>query len=240
MVLKTHTRRIIQKLRYVFPIVLVIVGMLALAGRVTKVFQQNTLPPTATLSPIPIPHINYTSNNLGVSFTYPIQVGALKFFTREIGNRIYLYDNYSKESFNQPFSGTDADFLNSIAPGAFSVEVFTKDPQQSLADAIKQQFLSGHSVTDCFVNTTRDGQQRADKSVQTAIIDFPHGSNQTWAQREALMAKCPKYVRSLSSVNYFMMDSKHPGKLLFVKIGQYNIPSGEGGLTWDRSITVLQ
>src|SRR5437763_5685653 len=104
MVSKAQTARIIQGLRNIFPIVLVIVGMIALAGRVTKVFQQNTPPPTATLSPKPVPHVNYTSNNLGVSFTYPIQVGALKFFTREIGNRIYLYDNYSKESFNQPFS----------------------------------------------------------------------------------------------------------------------------------------
>src|SRR6266699_2991327 len=241
MTTKNKTRHFTQKGHLVFPIVLLIVCMVALAGGVTKVFQQITPPPTSTLSPKPVPHVTYTSNNLGVRFTYPIQVGGvLKFFTREIGNRIYLYDNYSKESFNQPFPGTDAEFLKSIAPGAFSVEVITKDPQQSLADAIKQQFLTGYSATDCYVNTTRDGHPRGDESIQTAIIDFPHHSNQTREQLVASASKCSKYVRSFDSVNYFMMDPKHPSKLLFVKIGQYNIPSGEGGLTWDRSITVRQ
>src|SRR5258708_12042339 len=144
---KTQKRWIIQRLRHVFRFMFVIVGMLALAGgiSVTKVFQQNTLPPTSTLSQKPVPHISYTSNNLGVRFTYPIQVGGvLKFFTREIGNRIYLYDNYNKESFNQPFSGTDADFLKSIAPVPFSVDVFTTHPQQSLPDPINQQLLTNY------------------------------------------------------------------------------------------------
>ncbi len=193
---KTQKRWIIQRLRHVFPFMFVIVGMLALAGgiSVTKVFQQNTLPPTSTLSQKPVPHISYTSNNLGVRFTYPIQVGGvLKFFTREIGNRIYLYDNYNKESFNQPFSGTDADFLKSIAPGAFSVEVFTKDPQQSLADSIKQQFLSKYPGTDCFVHTTNNGHPRVDESYQTAVIDFPGHSNLTREQLNASVAKCPNY-----------------------------------------------
>jgi len=214
--------------------------MLVLAGRVTKVFQQNTPPPTSTSSQKPVPHVTYTSNNLGVRFTYPIQVGGvLKYFTREIGNRIYLYDNYDKVSFNQPFSGTDADFLKSIAPGAFSVEVFTKDPQQSLADAIKQQFLSKYPGTDCFVHTTSNGQLRLDESQQTAVIDFPHHSTLTHEQLSASVAKCPNYVTAYGA-SYFMMDPKHPGKLLFVTIGQYNIPSGDGGGTWDRTIAVLQ
>ncbi len=237
---KTQKRWIIQRLRHVFPLVLVVVGMFVLAGGVTKVFQQITPPPTSTMSPKPVPHVTYTSNNLGVRFTYPIQVGGvLKFFTREIGNRIYLYDNYNKESFNQPFSGTDADFLKSIAPGALSVEVFTKDPQQSLADAIKQQFLSKYSGTNCFVHTASNGQPRLDALQQTAVIDFPGHSNLTREQLNASVAKCPNYVTAYGA-SYFMMDPKHPGKLLFVTIGQYNILSGVGGLTWDRTITVLQ
>src|SRR6266567_799318 len=198
---KNQTRRITQRLRHVFPLVLVVVSMLVLAGRVTKVFQQNTPPPTSTSSQKPVPHVTYTSNNLGVRFTYPIQVGGvLKYFTREIGNRIYLYDNYDKVSFNQPFSGTDADFLTSIAPGAFSVEVFTKDPQQSLQNAIKQQFLTGYSENDCFVNTTPKGHPKAVESYQTAIIDFPHQPVQSRKQLETLVAKCPKYINSFDSV----------------------------------------
>jgi len=238
MTTKNQTRRIIQRLRYVFPFVLVIVGLLALAGGVTKVFQQNANPSPSTTASTPLPHSTYTSDNLGISFTYATMIsGVQHFFTKEIGDKVYLYYNFNKGSFNQPFPGSDADFLTSIAPGAFFVEVFNKDPQQSLAGAIKQHFLTGYSESNCFVNAARYGHPRQDESFQTAIIDFPHHSNQTRNQLEATAAKCPGYVNSFNGVSYFMMDPKHPNKLLFIRLGQGNIPSGVGP-TWDGTIKV--
>ena len=233
---KTQTRWIIQRLRHIFPFVLIIVVMLVIAGNSTKVFQQFGTPSSPTPTPTPAPSKTFTSDKLGISFSYLTVIsGRQNFFTKEIGDTVYLYYNLST---NQPFVGSDAEFLKTIPGHGYSVEVFTKDPQQALQDAIKQQFLTGHSENDCFVRTTRNGHPREDESFQTAIIDFPHHSNQTHAQLEASVAKCP-YVKSFDDASYFMMDPKHSNKLLYVKLGQDNIPSGVNGSMWDATIKVF-
>lgn len=236
---KTKIQQFIQRGRYVFPFVLVIAVMLAFAGSFTKVFQQNTNPSSYTPAPTPLPHTTYTSSKLGVSFDYipvfPNGIGQY-FFTKEIGDTVYLY---WVPGANQPFSGSDDEFLQKIAPGAYSVEVFNKDSKQSLTDAIRQQFLTGYAETDCPVHASRIGHSRADESFQTSIIDFPHKSGQSRKQLDALVAKCPKYVYSFDFVKYFMIDPKHSNILLFIKLGQDNMPSGVNGYTWDETIKVF-
>src|SRR5260370_27739061 len=158
MVPKPQTLKLNQIARHVFPFVLLVVGLSVIVGVVAitaspkKVFQQTPQTPIPTAPPPP-PHITYTSDKLGISFTYINTVsGRQNFFTKEIGDTVYLYYNLAT---NQPFSGTDAEFLNTIPGHGYAVEVFNKDPQQSLQDAIKQQLLTGYSESDCFVNTTR-------------------------------------------------------------------------------------
>ena len=89
--------------------------------------------PRPTATPTPPSHTTYTSDRLGISFTYIDAVnGRQNFYTREIGNTVYIYDDYRT---NQPSIGTDDEFLKTIAPHAYSVEVFHKDPRQSLQEA---------------------------------------------------------------------------------------------------------
>ncbi len=101
--------------------------------------------------------------------------------------------------------------------------------------------MTGYAETDCFVKATPYGHPREDESFQTAVIDYSRHSNSylTRRQLDALVAKCPKYV-TFNGVSYFMMDPKHPNKLLFIELGQDNLPSGVGGLMWDGTIKVLQ
>jgi len=77
----------------------------------------------------------FTSSDLGISFTYngnsqwdgkPVQV-------KEIGNRVYLYAWDSNPE-----------------DGRF-VEVFPKDSNDSMTQAIIKQFLQGYSMQDCQV-----------------------------------------------------------------------------------------
>ncbi len=78
-------------------------------------------------------------------------------------------------------------------------------------------------------------------SYQTAAIEIFRSSTDTWTSLDAKLAKCPGgYTESGRGILYFMMNPKHPDKLLFVRIGQSNIPSGVGGLMWDGTIKVLQ
>ncbi len=236
---KNKTRHSIQKGHLVFPIVLLIVCMIAIAVNLTKVFQKSAPPSSLTPIPTPLPHTTYSSDKLGISFAYiplfPNGIGQY-FFTKELGDKVYLY---WVPGANQPFSGSDTEFLQTIAPSSKYVEVFNKDPQQSLTDTIKQQFLTGYAESDCFVHTTHYGHSREDESFQTAIIDYPRHSTQTRAQLGASIAKCPKYVTA-NGVSYFMLDPQHPNKLLFIKLGQDNLPSGVKGYSWDETIKVLQ
>jgi len=167
---------------------------------------------------------------------FPNGIGQY-FFTKEMGDKVYLY---WVPGANKPFSGSDSEFLQTVAPGSKFVEVFNKDPQQSLTDAINQQFLTGYFENDCFVNIQHYSRPTPEESYQTAIIDFPHKAGQTRKQLETMVAKCPSQVNSFNFVRYFMMDSKHPDKLLFVTLGQDNLPSGIDGVTWDKTIMVLQ
>jgi hypothetical protein len=153
-------------------------------------------------------------------------------YTREIGNKVYL--TYTLGS-DQPFQGTDEDFIRERGGSGFSVEVFDKNPEQSLQDVIRQQFLTGYPANDCYVLPQQYGPSSVHRNYQTAVIAHSRPTSPRTVFDAA--AKCPKYV-SGNGLRYFMMDVKHPGKLLFVSIGHDNIPSGIGG-TWDMTIRVL-
>ncbi len=230
-------QKLIKKKNNFLQLFLVII-MLAVAGNYVKVFQKDANPSTASLQSSTIPHYSYTSDKLGISFTYISEVsGVQRFFTREIDDKVYLYYNFDKSSFNRPFPGIDSEFLTLVAPGAKYVQVFSKNPNQSLISAVKQQFLTGYSDSNCIVHETKHGQSRQDNSFQTAVIDVPHNKSQKREQVDAAISRCPIYTTGFG-VNYFMMDPKHPSKLLFVKLGQDNIPSGSDGYTWDGTIKV--
>src|SRR5947209_15977301 len=183
-------------------LVIFVISLFGFSGSFAKVFEQIGTPSAPTPTQVPAPHATYSSNKLGISFNYipvfPNGVGQY-FFIREIGDIIYLY---WVPGADKPFSGSDSEFLQTIAPGSKYVEVFNKEPQQSLQDAIRQRFLAGYSEADCSIGSTGN-HPRKDESFQTAIIDFPHHSNQTREQLVSLISKCPKYVKSFNGVSYF-------------------------------------
>ena len=238
----------------VLSLVLILVGLVGIGSIImlalqssrkpTSPQQQHTIQSTSSVLPKPTveqaPAVTFTSPDLGISFDYtsvyhyPRSDKGQYFFTREIGSKVFLYSPTG----DQPFSGTDAEFLNKI--GGVSVEVFRKDPTLSLQDAIKQRFLSGYTGTDCFVKPTRYGFPREDMSYQAASIDYRPIPNQTLSDIHELINKCPSpdYVTAFG-VSYFMMDPKHPNKLLYINIGQSNA-SGANGFTWDETLKVLQ
>lgn len=248
MVEKSHknTKNKIDKILFTKKISLLILSfVIAISAIFTMVnnhkvaSQQVSSTPLNVPPPTPAPHVTFTSDNLGVSFSYLTRVaGRVNFYTKEIGNTIYLY--YNPEA-NQPFLGTDAEFLSKISPGhGYSLEVFNKDEHKSLIDAIKEQFLDGYKASDCIVKQTRYGHRKNDESIQTAVIvaNISPNSQKTRLELDESIAKCPKYTTTFG-VSYFMMDPKHPNKFLFIQLGQDNIPSGIVGSSWDETIKIF-
>jgi len=136
-------------------------------------------PPTPIIIPSPTEHPtqkkDYVSNRLGIRFQYisfspapESKIGGDYTFIREINNTIYIY---WIPGTNQPFSGSDADFLSSELPNSRFVEVFYKDPNLSLTDAIKQKIFGGNIPSQCYISTDkRYGEPNINTSYQQAVI----------------------------------------------------------------------
>ncbi len=168
----------------------------------------------------------YTSDKLGISFTYePKPVETFEVTVTERDNKIYLHG-----SSEAPEQGK-------------IIEVFTKDPNMSLGDAIKQQFLKNYAATDCFVedipNVAED--PRPDSYV-FAEIAYPLPSSPDvpfWENS----SKCPQEYARTNAVQYFMMNPEVPGKFVFVKLGQDSITTDgvirENGSRYDWSGSLI-
>lgn len=222
---------IVSTLLLTLAVVLIVSGLVVWRLHLSVLRKQATRTPTSTqpqlsnsfITPPPkIPVQTFTSSELGISFHYrnitdPSGQTIYPVFTKELGNKVYIYQGDF-----QP----DQDKY---------VEVVSKIRTQSIADAIRQLFLEGYAVT-CRI--TIQAQPR--KYSPTTYI-------RAWAlpvNRYANPPQCPGYL--LGGVEYFLMDTAHPDKLLFFHIGQDNYGSGiyygsdfKDELTWDTTLTFL-
>ncbi len=193
-----------------------------------------TPPPKITyvnITPLPnitstpnVPTVTYTQNtftspDLGISFEY-IPAYNQPIHVQEVGNRVYL-----NVPGNEPPSGK-------------FVEVFSKNSSDSLADAVKKQFLQGYSATDCYVKYGVP-YWPYQPDYATATISYP-GYNGTDIPNPNA-AKCPAIYTQINGASYFAMDKNHPNKFVFFNIGQDNIlgqsPTANGRtITWDQTL----
>ncbi|MFA5155654.1 MAG: hypothetical protein WC453_04440 [Patescibacteria group bacterium] len=135
---------------------------------------------------------------------------------------------------------------NKIMVGDQSVELFAKDPDLSLPQALQARFLAGYSPADCFVKVfpTADTEQQLPDYV-AATISFPPSDNPDgpwWGGAD----KCPAIYTETNGLQYFLMNTAVPDKFLFVRIGQYAaVPDGTprpdgGGFNWSHSLRILK
>lgn len=183
---------------------------------------------TATLTPTINPNSNvFTSQDLGVSFYYTKEstggVGGTKVLVKEIGNKIYVYS-----ASTQPESGQ-------------YLEMFAKDKNQTLIDAVKSKILTGYSLDDCLVKTisgTFSGQSYS-ANFELAQIGVPTTAGVDMETLSEEVKKCPAGYVAFGGLNYFLMDSTYPDKFIFLSIGQYGIGSGIGDKAWQNTIKFL-
>lgn len=175
----------------------------------------------------------FTSPDLGISFQY--QTGAVDtpVNVKQIGNKIYLYVNYTSQ--DNPTKGK-------------YVEVLTKDSNESLTDAIKKQFLQNYSLEDCPIVTANLDKRTIDKSNEYLQITIPGALNSSTSmkeiQTEAKRCPSPYTYDAHTGIVYFMADPKHPDKFAFFKLGQDNFrgepirPNGTAK-SWDMTLKFL-
>ncbi|MBU6447840.1 hypothetical protein KGQ24_03300 [Patescibacteria group bacterium] len=157
----------------------------------------------------------YTSYKLGVSFTYESQAGYNQNKVTEQGNTITLIS-----------------YVNGAALTHNSIEVFNKDSNMSLADAIMKNLSLDPSK--CVVNV-----RQASGTFQKAYILLTNQSDYTSGDGSNAPMLCSNYQSFGNGVYYFLADTAHPDKYAYVSIGQDAISADDKGnnLTWADTIS---
>ncbi len=157
----------------------------------------------------------YTSAKLGITFSYYKNSNGQSVKVSESGDKISVNDQ--------------------------SVEVFSKDPADTLKEAIQKRFLAGYSPGDCFVaplQVAPGANPPMPSNFVTAIIDYPPPTSPDkpfWYNSD----KCPTNYSATNGISYFAMDENHPDRFMFFSIGQYFIDGNASGTPWQETIKVL-
>lgn len=210
---------------------LVLISLFAIVGITKAVFQYTPTAPVIYNQKAESNYKTFTSKSLGISFQYEGGIYKNPVFVKKIGNKVYLYLNYTgKEG---PTSGK-------------FVEVLSKNPKDSLSDAIKKQFLQGFSSTDCPIVSPKIDRRIINTSYKYAQISVPGPFDGTVNLRnQAKLCPTTYTYNGVTGLAYFVMDPKHPNKYAFFKLGQSPIlgapPQSAGNFakTWDLTLKFL-
>ncbi len=181
--------------------------------------------PTAGPTVTPIPPKTFTSTNLGISFQYPSDIGSKIF---EEGNKIHI------------------DATREHPDDGFSIEVFQKTASEPLTDAIKRQFIQGYPTDTCeakMVDSSFDpGTRKAPQhpTYQYAIISLTQAAQDKYTTLDERGKVCPYLYTFLGNgTEYFLADTAHPTKYLFLNIGQSGLPLVGLDYDWQGTISFL-
>lgn len=148
----------------------------------------------------------YTSDRLGVSFTYnPNPAENFQVKVTETGNRIYVHGGNER-----PTQGK-------------MIEVFDKPADATLTGAITQRLLRGYSPALCFAQEVpRDQDDPRPDTYSFAEISYPAPSDPE-APFFQNASRCPQPYAKTNAVQYFLANSEVPTKFLFLQLGQDSI-----------------
>jgi hypothetical protein len=219
------------------------VGILLALGALIFVFQQSQAPtvtdhttpstsetvlsptPSTLLTPTPSAK-TFTSNDLGISFNY---ANDPQYTATEIGTKVFIHDVKLP-----PTSG-------------FNLEVFSKAPADTIDVAIKKRFLQGITEGYCQIqiipNLRKIVSPAPDypSTYSIARIIYTNYESKGWMATENDNHFCPKPYSygGNEGIIFFLADSNHPNKLIFINNGQSGISSGKQNESWYNTIRFL-
>lgn len=169
----------------------------------------------------PIEIKTHVSTKLNIQFSYASQDLNKNILTQELGDTVYVYYEDT-----EPTSGQ-------------SVQVFTKDPKDSLQQAIEKKFLIGYDKTKCYVRSGTDIHSTSPDSGLAAVIAFPVDQN---ANDDGLSnaKNCPAGYALTNGLSYFWTEAEDSDKFVFFSIGQYFIPSSTEGTSWHTTLQFIK
>lgn len=126
-------------------------------------------------------------------------------------------------------------FLNELPPvSRKSIQVFGKNPNMTLGEAVRFRFLFNKNPANCAVEA-RQAVQEPSSSYERVEISYVHSQDANFTTEDPCFIY---YTRG-----YFLMNKEVPDKFLFINLGQDSIASdgtiGEVN-DWSRSIKILR
>lgn len=185
-----------------------------------------TTTPTPTPAPTPTPTDpnvkTFSSADLGITFNYLEMQNGEKFAAKQVGSKVYVYQTKFP-----------------VEQGQY-VEVFSKDKADNLKTAIEKKFLVGYPPADCFVTIGKNPVtgQTVPATFVFAQITVPKSPSDGMEELSAKWGKCPSPYTATNGIAYFLMDTAHPDKFVFLSIGQYAIDAGSN-LPWQSTLKFL-
>ncbi len=199
------------------PKVYVVITIIILAFGGFYYFRENTVTQSNANSPVTR---TFNSSKLGVRFTYADQDLDKKILVQESGDTIFVY-----------LEGT-------IMEDGQSVQVFSKEPNTSLNQAIQDRFLRGYDRSECFVQSGMDANGSRPATGIAAIIAYPISeANDAWLMNAA---KCPAGYSLTNGLSYFWIDRENSDTFVFFSIGQYYIPASSVGTSWHTTLEFIE
>jgi hypothetical protein len=182
-----------------------------------------TVSPTAKSTPqFPVstnPNlVRFTSEKLGVSFTYLKSQNGQTVSVKEVDDKVYVYADNTNP--------TNGQYL----------QVMPKDKNQTLEQAIKFLILNGYSTSDCPI---QPATQYVPVGFEALEITVPFNQNDTQDQIIAKSGKCPTTFTAMGGMAYFVEDPNYPDKMIFLSIGQYLINSEGDNQGWQNTLQVF-
>lgn len=174
----------------------------------------------AQMTPMPDPPpgaLTFWSQDLGIGFFYPQKIENIQAVdVKESGNRVYVF------------------MTNTEPEDGQWVEIFSKNPDASLTEAITQHFLAGKDESKCYVTATKTAG-----TVTTAIIDFPNDQSNGLEGMFEKTNYCSEDYAKTNGIRYFWYDSAYPETYLFFSIGQYGIPVSSTE-NWQDTVRIIR
>jgi hypothetical protein len=153
----------------------------------------------------------FSSQNLKISFSYPLSDKQDKITTLEKVNKVYVYNakkNYTTGQY---------------------VEVFEKEKTDNNQEAIIKSVFKGEENKNCPIKEI---------SVSGLSDDFQSYSVSDNGKNANKDEKCPKPYSTNGGLAYFIVDKNHPEKLLFIYLDQ-NDYVGADNKPWQNTISII-
>ena len=168
----------------------------------------------------PIQTKTFVSKDLGISFMYPV------------GGDTYP-SNFNLEV---KVVGTKILLGNEIN----SIQVFKKDPSETLEQAVIKNVLSGYSLSVCQIKSYPNSAFSKYMNLNFPNHEAIFIDNTTEVANEN--SNCPAYFTPHDGNNFFVTDINHPDKFIFIRSGVsvLNVtPNNKDGKSWVETIKML-